>query len=60
MCPGRHLAELIVFKVVPRLLAEFELEVEMPELSEVKYYFMAMLTGVKIRFLSRHPAPSSQ
>jgi cytochrome P450 len=51
-CPGRHLAELVVFKVVPALLKDFDLKITvMPEESKVPYYFMAMLTGVKARFL---------
>jgi len=50
-CPGRHLAELIVGKVVPALLSEFDLEITaLPEESEMPSYFMAMLTGVKARF----------
>ena len=52
-CPGRHLAELIVFKVVPALVAEFEIEVTMPPEEEICFYFMAMLTGVRARFLPR-------
>lgn len=53
-CPGRHLAELIVWKVVPRLVAEFKVEVtHMPEEKDMERYFMSMLTGVKVRFLER-------
>ncbi|KAL2133660.1 hypothetical protein VTI74DRAFT_1938 [Chaetomium olivicolor] len=51
-CPGRHLAELVVYKVVPALIREFDLEItSIPEESEMPCYFMAMLTGVKARFL---------
>ncbi|KAK1538835.1 cytochrome P450 [Colletotrichum costaricense] len=53
MCPGRHLAELIVYKTIPALLEHFDLEVEMPPEAEIQYYFMAMLTGVKARFLPK-------
>jgi cytochrome P450 len=53
MCPGRRLAELIIHKVVPALLREFSLEVKMPPEEELCYYFVAMLTGVKVRFLPR-------
>ncbi|KAK4151661.1 cytochrome P450 [Chaetomidium leptoderma] len=50
-CPGRHLAELVVYKVVPALLREFDLEVTaMPAEGEMMCYFMAMMTGVKARF----------
>ncbi|KAK3951370.1 cytochrome P450, partial [Pseudoneurospora amorphoporcata] len=53
-CPGRHLAELIVWKAVPRLIAEFRVEVtHMPAEEEMERYFMSMLTGVKVRFLER-------
>jgi cytochrome P450 len=55
-CPGRHLAELVVNKVVPALLREFDLEITtMPEESEMPCYFMAMLTGVKARFKPLDP-----
>ncbi len=51
-CPGRHLAELVVSKVVPALLKEFDLEITtMPEEKEMPSYFMSMLTGVKARFI---------
>ncbi|KAK2070055.1 hypothetical protein P8C59_004588 [Phyllachora maydis] len=46
-CPGRHLAELIVHRAVPALFKAFEMEVTMPPETEITYYFVAMLTGVK-------------
>lgn len=52
-CPGRHLAEMIVYKVVAALVREFDLEVRVPPEEEMPVYFMAMLTGVKVRFLPR-------
>jgi cytochrome P450 len=53
MCPGRHLAEMVLYKVVPALIREFDIDVVvMPREEDVKYYFMAMLTGVKVRFVS--------
>lgn len=55
-CPGRHLAEMLVSKIVPALVANFEVEVTMPPEEEIPYYFMAMLTGVKTRFLPREVA----
>jgi len=52
-CPGRHLAELVVLKVVPALLKEFDLEITaLPEEEEMPSYFMSMLTGVKARFMA--------
>lgn len=56
-CPGRHLAYLILYKVVTALLCEFHVETEMPPEEEIRYYFMAMLTGVKVRFRARPPTP---
>lgn len=51
-CPGRHLAELIVFKVVPALLREFDVQITaMPEQEDMPCYFMAILTGVKAKFI---------
>ncbi|AEO59477.1 hypothetical protein MYCTH_2119688 [Thermothelomyces thermophilus ATCC 42464] len=50
-CPGRHLAELVVHKVVPALFKEFDIEITaMPEETEMPSYFMAMMTGVKAKF----------
>lgn len=58
-CPGRHLAEMLVSKIVPALVANFEVEVTMPPEEEIPYYFMAMLTGVRARFLPRE-VPSEE
>ncbi|KAL2274469.1 hypothetical protein FJTKL_03218 [Diaporthe vaccinii] len=55
-CPGRHLAEMLVSKIVPALVANFEVEVAMPPEEEIPYYFMAMLTGVRARFIPREVA----
>lgn len=53
-CPGRYLAEMIVFKVVTALLAEFRVEVvEMPEEGNMECYFMAMMSGVVVRLRER-------
>ncbi|KAK3291405.1 cytochrome P450 [Chaetomium fimeti] len=52
-CPGRHLAELVLHKVVPALMKEFDLEITaLPEEEEMPCYFMAMITGVKARFVA--------
>ncbi|EQB45858.1 cytochrome P450 [Colletotrichum gloeosporioides Cg-14] len=53
MCPGRHLAELVVYKTIPALMENFDVEVTMPLEEEIEYYFMAMLTGVRARFLPK-------
>lgn len=52
-CPGQNLAELIIWKIVPTLLKHFEIEVEMPREEYMRYYFMAMLTGIRVRFVER-------
>ncbi|KAB5549552.1 cytochrome P450 [Coniochaeta sp. 2T2.1] len=53
-CPGRHLAELILHKVVPTLMREFDIQVDIPPEEDMPFYFMAMLSGVKARFLPRN------
>lgn len=50
-CPGRHLAELVVFKVVAGLLEHFDVRVELPPEDAQRTYFLAMMTGVRARFL---------
>lgn len=52
-CPGRNLAQLILYKVVPTLFQNFHVEVDVPLDENITYYFMAMLTGVQVRFLPR-------
>lgn len=52
-CPGRHLAEMLVTKITVALIRHFDIKVVMPSEDEVSYYFMAMLTGVKVRFVPR-------
>lgn len=52
-CPGRYLAEMLVSKIVVSVFRHFDIEVVMPPEEEVSYYFMAMLTGVKVRFVPR-------
>lgn len=58
-CPGRHLAELVVFKVVPALVKEFRIEAVLPPEDEGRSYFLSMLTGVKTRFIERQAADSN-
>lgn len=49
-CPGRYLAELVVYKAVVALIRNFDVEATMPAEEGIKYYFLAMLTGAKARF----------
>lgn len=55
-CPGRQLAEMLVSKIVPAVVGNFEVEVVVPPDDEMPYYFMAMLTGVRARFIPRKVA----
>ncbi|KAI7927357.1 hypothetical protein M0657_003002 [Pyricularia oryzae] len=52
-CPGKNLAEIILYKTIERLVHDFEVVCKLPPDEEICYYFMAMLTGVKVRFLER-------
>lgn len=52
-CPGRQLAELVVGKVIPALVAQFDVEVEVPPVEGMPVYFMSMMSGVKARFKAR-------
>lgn len=52
-CPGRYLAELVVFKAVVALVRAFDVEATMPADQDIRYYFLAMLNGAKAKFLVR-------
>lgn len=58
-CPGRQLAELVVGKVIPALVAEFDVEVELPPVESMPVYFMSMMSGVKARFKARGKGDAS-
>lgn len=58
-CPGRYLAEMLVTKIVLALVRHFDVEVTMPPEGEMPHYFMAMLTGVRARFIPRAEQPES-
>jgi cytochrome P450 len=57
-CPGRHLAELIVWKVYTAIVSEFDVVATLPEDSSQPSYFLSIMTGVQARFISvrRDPA----
>lgn len=55
-CPGRHLAELVVFKVIPALVKEFKIETTLPPEDQARSYFLSMMTGVEARFIERGPS----
>ena len=59
-CPGRYLAEMVVYKAVVALIRAFDVEATMPPEEEIRYYFLAMLTGVKARFHAVGKSSSSQ
>jgi cytochrome P450 len=53
-CPGRNLAQLILWKAVPALVREFDVQAtNLPGDRDITFYFMAMLTGVRVRFVPR-------
>ncbi|OTB09476.1 hypothetical protein M426DRAFT_18118 [Hypoxylon sp. CI-4A] len=54
-CPGRNLAELMLWKLVPALVREFDVEiVELPDVQEMRSFtYIAIMTGVKARFKAR-------
>ncbi|CAK7210318.1 hypothetical protein SCUCBS95973_000738 [Sporothrix curviconia] len=52
-CPGRYLAELVVYKTVVALVRNFDVEAAMPADQDIKYYFLAMLEGATARFHAR-------
>lgn len=52
-CPGRHLAELVVYKLVPALVKEFEIETVIPDDEDMNAYFLSIMMGVKVRFIER-------
>ncbi|KAI9172614.1 Cytochrome P450 monooxygenase sdnT [Paramyrothecium foliicola] len=54
-CPGRHLAELIVFKTISALFQAFDIEVELPTEEQTPTYFLSMLVGSKARFITARP-----
>ncbi|KIH93230.1 benzoate 4-monooxygenase cytochrome p450 [Sporothrix brasiliensis 5110] len=49
-CPGRYLAELVVYKAVVALVRNFDIEATMPADEDIRYYFLAMLNGARARF----------
>ncbi|KAL7823123.1 cytochrome P450 [Trichoderma gracile] len=54
-CPGKNLAEMVVYKVVSALFERFDVEVAVPQKVGQPSYFLSMITGVKARFLSVDP-----
>ena len=57
-CPGRNLAEMMVFKIIATLFDRFNVEVTIPPDADKEAYFLFVLSGVKVRFLpKRDTAP---
>ena len=53
-CPGRHLAEMVLFKVVPALVGALHVDVTtMPGEEEQRVFFLSMIEGVRVRFRGR-------
>ncbi|KAK4222791.1 Pisatin demethylase [Podospora fimiseda] len=50
-CPGKYLAEMMVLRAITGLFKEFDVQVTvMPKEEEMPCYFMAMMSGVKVKF----------
>lgn len=54
-CPGKNLAEMVVYKVVSALFERFDVEVVAPAQIGQPSYYMSMITGAKARFLPVAP-----
>lgn len=50
-CPGRHLAEMIVWEVCLAIFREFDVEVTKKADDTMPVYFLSMMTGVRARFI---------
>lgn len=50
-CPGRHLAELIAWKVYTAIVSEFDVVATVPEDCSQPSYFLSIMTGVRARFI---------
>ncbi|RYP86137.1 hypothetical protein DL769_000815 [Monosporascus sp. CRB-8-3] len=57
VCPGRNLAELIMGKLIPLLMREFDVEVvAFPRVEDMATFnYLGFTTGVKVRFHVRRP-----
>ncbi|PTB68156.1 cytochrome P450 [Trichoderma citrinoviride] len=60
ICPGKNLAEMVVYKVISALFERFNVEVSVPPEVGQPSYFLSMITGVKARFLSVAPQPAGE
>lgn len=58
-CPGRHLAELMVFKIISALILHFDITTSVPPEESMPSYFMSMPTGVKVKFVSQQAVVSA-
>ncbi|KAL7794456.1 cytochrome P450 [Trichoderma ceciliae] len=59
-CPGKKLAEMVVYKVVSALFERFDVEVTTPSEIGQPSYFLSMITGAKARFLSVTPSTAGK
>lgn len=50
-CPGRHLAEMMVWKILVALVREFDVHVDSPDVETMPAYFLSIMAGVKARFV---------
>ncbi|KAL7923758.1 cytochrome P450 [Trichoderma austrokoningii] len=54
-CPGKNLAEMVVYKVVSALFERFDVKVVAPAQLGQPSYYMSMIIGAKARFLPITP-----
>lgn len=59
-CPGKNLAEMVVYKVVSALFERFDVEVVAPAKIGQPSYYMSMITGAKARFLPVAPLMAAE
>ncbi|KAI0132758.1 cytochrome P450 [Xylariales sp. AK1849] len=53
-CPGRNMAELILYRFIPLLFREFDIEVDVPDIAGMNTFnYVGILSGVKARFWAR-------
>lgn len=52
-CPGRNLADLVVAKTVVKLVREFQVKADVPRESEMRTYYLSIMTDATARFSTR-------
>lgn len=50
-CPGRHLAEMIVWRICLAIFSNFNVHLTVPADDTMPVYFLSMMTGARARFI---------